>query len=492
MSSTRQLSDTDTLFVAGETKTILNHTAGLMILKPRGRRKLSFDDFRERISERMSMVPQFSWKLHPVPGGFDLPYWVEDEKFDPGRHIRRIAVPAPGDERALAEVASVLFSRPHDRRRPLWEVWFIEGLAGGRCAAMIKMHHCLMDGQGAMKLLEILCDPEPDARPPSVPDSIRLAQPGRPPTILEEVSRAYTRLTRFPGEMSRSLVATAMPRLRAQLSWNRPKKEKRTFAPHPVFNADIGPERGYVCGSLPLNKILRVKKHFDVSVNEVVLALVGTALRSYMLRNTGLPEHCLRANMPVSLRSEGDDDFANRITNVVISLETGQGDLAKRLSTIKSESMSVKDMARGRRGGKSATEIVQIMPPMLVHALVSNLQAEQTANMLGSNVAISNVRGSPEPFYLAGAQVESMYPMSVISPGLALNITCVGYNGKLDFGLTLDPDAIVDHWSLMDEMEDALGQYLDLVDDAPRPKKKKSAPHSRREKTTRRKPYSMN
>ena len=337
MSSTKQLSDTDTLFVAGETETILNHTAGLMILKPRGRRKLSFEDFCEKVTERMSLVPQFGWKLHPVPGGLDLPYWVEDEDFDPRRHIRRIAVPTPGDEQALAEVASVLFSRPHDRRRPLWEVWFIEGLSRGRCAAMIKMHHCLMDGQGAMKLLEILCDPAPDADAPAVPDSIRQAQPGRPPTLLEEVSSAYTRLTRFPG----------LPRLRAQLSWNRPRKEKTTFVPHPVFNADIGPERGYVCGSLPLNKILRVKKHFDVSVNGVVLALVGTALRSYMQRHGDLPEHSLRANMPLSLRTEGDDDFANRITNVVISLETDHEDLAERLSTIKSESMAVKEMARG-------------------------------------------------------------------------------------------------------------------------------------------------
>ena len=268
------------------------------------------------------------------------------------------------------------------------------------------------------------------------------------------------------------------------MTWNRPGKEKSTFSPHPVFNADIGPERGYVCGSLPLDKIIRLKKHFDLSINEVVLALVGTALRSYMLRNTGLPAHSLRASMPVSLRTEGEDDFANRITNVVISLETETEDLAQRLSTIRGESEAAKKLARGSTtGGKSATEIVQIMPPMLVHALVSNIQPEQTANMLGSNLAISNVKGSPLPFYLAGAEVQCVYPMSVISPGLALNITCVGYNGKLDFGLTLDPDAISDSWSLMDDLEDALGQYLDLIG-KPKQRKSRSTSRSKNRKRT--------
>lgn len=489
MSKVKQLADNDNLFVAGETDTTFNHTAGLMILKPPGRRKLSFAQFRDKTAERIQKIPQFGWKLHQVPGGLDLPYWVEDEHFDPHRHIRRIAAPAPGNHRALAEVASLIFSRRHDRRHPLWEIWFIEGLAGGRCAAMLKMHHCMMDGQGAMKLLEILCDLEPDAPPPKVPDSIRLAEPGRPPSTLEEVSRGYSRLLKLTGQMSRGIVSQAIPMLRKQMIWNRPKEEK-TFAPHALFNADIGPERGYVCGSLPMQDIMAVKKHFGVSVNEVVLALVGTALRSYMARNSSPGEYSLRATMPVSLRSEVDEDFANKVTNVVVSLDTDTPDLEQRISTIQSESQAAKKIAHDESGGaKSATEIVQQMPPMLVHTLVSNLSAEQAANMLGSNLAISNVRGAPVPVYLAGARVETLYPMSVISPGIALNITCVGYVDKLDFGLTLDPDAIPDSWSLMDDLEAALQQYLKLAQPVKKAKKKPAAA-AKKARARRKKPAS--
>ena len=175
MTEVRQLSAADALFIAGEASTTYNHTAGLMILDPTELNRFGFVRFRKHLAGRMAGIPQFRRYLHEVAAGLDRPYWVEDEDFDAAKHIRRIAVPAPGDSRALAEVASLLFSRHLDRSKPLWEAWFIEGLSGGRVAVMLKLHHCLMDGEGILRLMPVLCDTEPFPSRKTVIRSVRSA-----------------------------------------------------------------------------------------------------------------------------------------------------------------------------------------------------------------------------------------------------------------------------------------------------------------------------
>jgi len=144
----------DVLFIAGENDRTYHHTAGLVTLDTSATPQFDFDYFRRHTSERMDLIPHFRWKLQEVPLGRDLPYWVEDENFSYDNHFKRIAVPQPGDREALAEVASYIFSRHLDRSRPLWEMWYIEGLAGGRVAILQKLHHCMMDGQGMQKVGE--------------------------------------------------------------------------------------------------------------------------------------------------------------------------------------------------------------------------------------------------------------------------------------------------------------------------------------------------
>ena len=183
MAVTRQLGREDVLFVASEADNVYYHTAGLVILDTRDCPGFGFDWLKEKVIERIDAVPHFRWRLHEVPMGLDLPYWVEDENFDYDNHFRRIAVPAPGDRQALSEVVALLYSRHLDRRRPLWEFWFIEGLEGGRCALLQKLHHCMMDGQGASKLGAMLCDFEPDGEPRPVEAGIAGARAGSVPAF---------------------------------------------------------------------------------------------------------------------------------------------------------------------------------------------------------------------------------------------------------------------------------------------------------------------
>ena len=469
MATVKQLTKQDVLFVAGETDNLYQHTAGLVILDTTARPDLTFDNFRDAITARIRQVPHFHWKLHEVPLGLDLPYWVEDENFSYDHHIKHIAVPAPGDREALSDVVAHLYSKHLDRRKPLWEIWFIEGLADGKVALLQKLHHCIMDGQGAMKLGEILCDFSPDAEPGPVDEAITKARAGEVPGQLHMSASTALHLARFPGEAYRGIYDFFRPKLRDKLSWGKqehPGKPNIAMAP---FNAAIGSDRGFIFGSLPLSDIKAVKNAFSASINDVVLALVGSSLRNYLLENGELPDESLRAVMPVSLRAKDDDEFSNRVTNSPVTLATDCEDPLARLQAISAETGLAKQQAR--KGGMGLMEIMQIMPPILVHAMVNSVSAEQAPQMMGANLVVSNVRGSSEPMYIAGVRMETMYPMSIITDGIGINFTCVSYADNVDFGVTIEPDLVSGPWAIIDGLDTALREYLALIPKRPRPKR---------------------
>ncbi|PLW69367.1 wax ester/triacylglycerol synthase family O-acyltransferase [Pseudohalioglobus lutimaris] len=455
MSQFRQLNATDTIFIASENVSTYNHTAGLMVLDPGDTKPLSFVKFRKRMAERVKLVPQFFWKMHEVPVGLDLPYWVEDEAFSIDRHIRRIALPEPGNRAALGELAGLLYSRHLDRRHPLWEMWYIEGLADGRVAVMMIFHHCLMDGQSAIRLLDLLSDAKPNARarkagiqPPDI-------QAGRAPSPYELSLRTTLHLLRSSGKMTESIATILLPKLLEGVSWRRAERNAAPpFVPHPLLNADIGNARGFVFGSLPMADILRIKQHFAVTFNDVVLALVGGALRQYLSARDALPKHPLRAGMAISLRAEGDEDMSNKVTNAHVTLATDEADPVRRLQAIHAASMQAKTAARG--DAKGAMEFVQSLPPLFLTAIIGSVNAEQSANLIGAHLAVSTMRNDGAPRYLAGAKIESTFPMSVIAAGIALNVTCISSGDTLDIGLTVNLDSLDQPWALVKHLKEEL------------------------------------
>jgi WS/DGAT/MGAT family acyltransferase len=483
MSVIKQLSKQDVLFVAGENATSYQHTAGLVVLDSSARPDFNFDIFRDNAIERISQIPHFHWKLHEVPLGLDLPYWVVDENFSYDHHIKRIAVPSPGDRVALAELVAHLYSKHLDRSRPLWEMWFIEGLAGGKFAILQKLHHCLMDGQGAAKLGEIMCDLEPDTPSHKVSEDIASAKAGRVPASWERSARTAIHLARLPGEVTRGMYGIFRPKIAKQLSWNKTSGKEQPALPRTFFNGDIGSDRGFVFGSLPLKKIKTVKAHFDVSVNDVVLALVGSVMRNYLLAQDQLPAESLRASMAVSLRSKADDDFSNKVTTTSVTLATDLDDPAERLRAINRESELAKRQARS--GAMGFMEVFQMMPPILINTLLEVTTPEQALQIMGANLILSNVRGSPNPLYIAGVRMETMYPMSVIMHGVGINITCLSYTDQIDFGVTVAPELVPEPWSIIDGLEVALSEYVALTRKKPTRRKKAAARKAARQRAAR-------
>jgi len=448
------------MFVGGETSRIYQHTGGLTLLDASDRPDFGFESLRRHLEQRLASIPHFRWKLHEVPLGLDLPYWVEDESFRFDRHIRRIAVPSPGDRQALAEVAAYLYSRHMDRSRPLWEVWLIEGLGEGKYGLFTKLHHSMMDGEGAARLGAQICDFEPDAPPREIDPAIAEARPGPAPQPWEQSFNTALHLSRFPLRATREILDAARLEISRWLPGGR-KRAGNPPAPVASFNSDIGSERGFVFGSVPLADVKTVKDHFGVTVNDVVLALVGASLRSYLLRSGELPDASLRTSIAVSLRAQDDDELSNKVTAVGVTLATDLADPAERLRAIAAESARAKDEARG--GGKGFLEIISILPPVVVNAMMSVTPSELVPWMTGFNLMISSVRGSPMPMYIAGARTTAIYPMSIITPGNAINVTCISYLDRIEFGVTIEPKVFPDPWLLVDGLPEALKEYVKLI-----------------------------
>ena len=460
MSLITQLSREDVMFVAGETNSIYQHVAVLTVLDTSDRPEFDFEHFRSHVAERVALIPHFHWKLHLVPLGLDRPYWVEDENFSFDHHIKHIALPQPGDRETLCEVASHLYARNLDRSRPLWEIWLIEGLEDGRYAYLQKFHHCMMDGEGAFKMIEILCDLEPD--PPGekkVDKSISEARAGKVPSNPERSSKTLQHLARLPGEAARNVYNILRPKLLEQFVWPRKPREERAVVPTTCFNGVISSDRAMAFASLPMAQLKAVKDHFEVSLNDVVLALVSTAVREYLREHGELPEESLRTNIPVSLRSSDDDQLSNRVTTTTVTLATDLADPAARLRAINEESEQAK--LKAHSGGIGMIELFQMMPPIMVSTVMETLPEDQAPQILGANLIISNVRGSPVSMYIAGAHMDQMYPMSILTAGMGVNITCVSYRGEMNLGIIVDPNLVPDHHTLATGLDVALQEYLD-------------------------------
>lgn len=479
MSKITQLSREDVMFVAGETNSIYQHVALLVVLDCSERPEFSYEHFREHCIERISLIPQFRWRLHSVPLGLDRPYWVEDKKFSFDHHIHHIALPKPGDRTDLSEVSALLYSKHLDRNKPLWEIWLIEGLEGDGYAYMLKFHHCMMDGEGAFKMVEVLGDFQAEPSGEKVIDqSITDAKAGSVPSYPEQSSKAWQHLARLPGDAARGVYDILRPKLMEQLVWPKGTRKEHPNVPTASFNGVIGSDRALALCSLPLNDLKAVKSHFGVSLNDVVLAVVSGAVRAYLLERAELPDEPLRTNIPVSLRSASDDDLSNKVTTTTVTLATDLEDPLARLQAISEESAQAK--AHAHSGAPGLVELFQMMPPILVSTLMESLREDQAPQMLGANLIVSNVRGSADTMYIAGARMESMFPVSILTAGMGMNFTCVSYHGSMDFGIIVDPDLVPNHDSIASGLKDALAQYLTLSKPKKRTRKKPAAKTKRK------------
>lgn len=452
----RRLSTQDALLLYGEASGWPLHLGVLQLYDaasvPGG---LSPQRVRELCRQRLPHLPVFRHRLVRVPGGLGRPVWVEDPEADIEARIRGVRVPAPGTDRQLAELTGDLNEPFIDLSGLVWEIWVIEGLPGGQVALLIRLHHAAADGVRGLEVQTAAFDLDPAA--PAV-------RPGRVPGAGEGVPGGLQLLTGTAAQLAGTpvrLVRTAghLAAVAGRLadSARRGRLAGLTMpftAPRTSLNGAVSRRRGYAFCSLSLTAAKAAARREGVTVNDVVLTLVGGALRRYLGERGELPGRSLTAAVPVGLPG-GDVAWpggGNRWAVVVASLATGEADPVRRLHKVAASARAAK-AAQQAIGPGPWLELPDV-PPVLVAAAARGYAGLRLVDLHPTvvNVVVSSLRGPPSPLYLAGARMLASYPIGPVADGFGLNVTVISYRDSLDFGLSVCPDLVGDPWQVADAL----------------------------------------
>lgn len=445
-----RLSGLDASFLYLETPQQLLHVSALFLLDPATVPEgYSFERLHAALARRIPQIPTFRRKLKRVPLGLDHPIWVEDPDFDLDRHVHRLAVPAPGGDQELSDLCGHLAGLGLDRSRPLWELWVIEGLASGQVAVLLRMHHSSVDGVSGANVMSYLCSLEPDAPPVEAPEQRAI---GRTPGDLELAGRAVLSAAarpmlaaRLARPTVRSLVGTAS-RARQGTAMAAPLRAPRTR-----FNGTITGHRAVSWAELPLDRIKEIKNAVDgATVNDVVLAISGGALRRYLADRDELPGSSLVATVPVSVHGRTSRRAgSNRVSAIFCRLYTDVEDPLERLRRLAVSNRHSKD-----HGNAIPADMLQEWAEFAVPRTFGLAMRTVAALRLTDrgpvihNLVISNVPGPPVPLYFMGARVDAMFPLGPVFHGAGLNVTVMSNAGRMHVGVIACRESVPDVWDL--------------------------------------------
>jgi diacylglycerol O-acyltransferase / wax synthase len=434
-----------------------------------GAGRFRLEDAREIISSRLHLVPRFRKKIMTVPLGQGRPIWVDDHDFDLNYHVRLTALPKPGNEEQLKTLMGRLQSTVLDRRRPLWELWFVEGLEGDRVAIIQKTHHALVDGISGVDIMNVLFDTSPEPMPVAPPDHAWTPRPM--PSSAQLLADALLERATVPQEMVRGLRAVLRgPRTMAKmvgeglvglgaLAWAGLQP-----APPSRFNVSIGPHRRFTWVQADLSEFKAVKNVLGGTVNDVVLAAVAGGLGSY-LRSHGedTQDKELRAMVPVSVRADIERGaLGNKVAAMWAPLPVGILDPVARLRTVSEAMREIKDS--GQAVGAQVLTRLTGFAPTTIMSQAARLQARQRM----FNLVVTNVPGPQIPLYVQGRELQALFPMVPLAENTALGIAIMSYNGQLNFGLSADYDAVADLEALADDLRSSIQELLDAAAPGPR------------------------
>jgi diacylglycerol O-acyltransferase len=465
--SGKRLTPSDAMFLYGESRETMMHVAGMMPFSPPP--GAPPDYMRSLMDEiRAGVAVHRPWNLRlrtPELLRNPLQAWVEDTDVDLEYHVRRSALPSPGDERELGILVSRLHGHPIDFHRPPWELHLIEGLEGGRFAMYVKMHHALVDGFTAMRMLANALSPDPDARDwPlffSMPPPARRAAAagegggdggdGKPePVGMQELMAAV----REQYGVTKTVVRALMKVAQGEEELITPRQ-----APRCVLNGRIGRNRRFATAQLELARIKAIAKAAGGTLNDVILALCSASLRRYLGELDALPTTPLVAMLPVSIRPQGDAGGGNAVGAILASLATTTDDPAERLAAIVASTTTAKQQLQGM----SPAAILQYSALLVAPMVLQMIPGAAGRLRPTCNVVISNVPGPEHPLYFRGARLEATYPMSFPIHGQALNITCNSYAGRMCFGFTGCRDTLPHLQRLAVYCAEALGELEHAV-----------------------------
>jgi diacylglycerol O-acyltransferase / wax synthase len=413
----------------------------------------------DHVLSRLHLVPRYRQRLAYVPLGQGRPVWTDDPHFNAYYHIRHTALPRPADDAALKRLAGRLFSQRLDRSKPLWEIWLVQNMSGGRFALIAKTHHALVDGISGVDITTVLFDTarEPAATGGATPWSAK-PLPG-PAKLLGE---ALIERSTVPAEMLRGARALlrAPRRAAAQLKDGLASVGATTLAginqpaPPSPFNVDIGPHRRYTFLDTDLARFKAIKDSLGGTLNDVVLSAVSLSLGRY-LRDQGHDTDglVLKAMVPVSVRTKSQrGTLGNQVAAMWAPLPVGVEDPAECLHKI---AVAMEDLKKGGQavGAQVLTNLAGFAPPTIL-SQAARLQARQPF----FNLVVTNVPGPQFPLYLLGRRLQVLYPVVPLAQRQALGIAVMSYDGHLGFGLLGDYDALPDLEEIVTDLQWAISE----------------------------------
>lgn len=479
----QRLRPRDLAFLLDETPSAPMHNATVEIFEP-GEAGFAYQDLVGLIEDRIAFVPRYRQRVRWVPGRLANPVWVDDPHFDLGYHVRRSALPRPGSLDQLRELVARIISRPLDRHRPLWEVYFVEGLAGGRVAVLSKSHQALVDGVDTVDLGQVLLDVS-RSRDPLGGDEWH---PPRPPSPAGLVADALRESVRHPSTVADTVRSNAGAVLRAAdatatristvagaLSNRRPPHES-------PIGGHLSQQRRFVAVRTELSDYRRVRDAHGGTVNDVILATVTGALRAWLMARAesmgGMRQ--IKAVVPISVIDEELEatSLGTQIAAHLVRLPIGEPSPVVRLHQVSYSFQAHKETGRAVAANRLAG--IAGFAPATFHAIGSRVAADELRR--GVQVAITNVPGPQSPLFAAGARMVETYPVHPLMPGHALAIGVTSYDGGVYYGITADRDLLPDADVLGQCVHEALDELVDSASEtrprAPRGRRRPAAAKS--------------
>jgi diacylglycerol O-acyltransferase / wax synthase len=422
------------------------------------------ESVRDSVASRLGQLPPYSKRLSSTRAGkLARPHWVDDERFEVGNHVRRAALPAPGDDGQLCDWTAEFFSHPLDRARPLWELVLLEGLAEGRWALAWKTHQCLVDGVGGLEVLDLLLDSGPSAKPIRQLDAGSGGSPASPRLKLQPTGAIIQAAQAGIQAVVRGGLAVLHPLQTLERSLALAElivRDEVVCAPRTSLNVAIGQARRFAVVRVPLAELKAIREELGASVNEVVLAASAAGLRRLLLdRDDQLPAGGLRALVPIDLGNPpARSGLSSRVSSLLVDLPVAEPDPRMRLEKIVACTHELKP-ARAVDAVTAALDVAALVPAVVVHAA---LASSRYATRL-FNLTITNVPGPQRPLYAFGAPLSEIHPFAPLPAEHAVAIAVFSYNGLVTFGISADCESMPDLGVLAYGVEAGIEELLALL-----------------------------
>lgn len=470
-----RLCSSDLAVLAAETSRTPAHNATLEIFQP-GEAGLDYDALVAHIEDRITFVPRYRQAVRSVPGRLARPVWVDDPDFDLSYHIRRSALPRPGTMDQLRDLTARIMSRPLDFYRPLWEVYLVEGLEGGRVAVLSKSHQILVDGISTVDLGQVLLDVDPGPRHLVHDDWKPRPEPSPAALVIDALGENVRNPRIALGTISAATktVTRGTRQLAAQAGAIAGAFSGRGGNPESPFNIEPSEQRRVVLVRTALKDYRKVRRVHGGTVNDVILATITGAIRSYLMtRAEPVEGRKMKILVPMSVIDEDLEptSLGSQVIGHRVSLPVGEASPVVRLHQVsyafKAHSETGRAVAADRIAGVAG------FAPTTFHALGSRVAMEEAA---GVNLVVTNVPGPQFPMYLSGAEMVETYPVPPLQDGFSAAIGVTSYDGGVYYGITADRDALPDIDILGQCVREALDELVDTASDsrprAPRGRKK--------------------